>query len=429
MEPLRRSKRQVTQKSQGLAAVNDQNDPTHQDQEEAEGYEGDEGLIMPPKRKRSKRTRKSHAEKNEESHKKKKLKGAGGITEVLPFQYEDAGHRASLGYEFWKSRHHQWEQDFMEEDLAGVVWDSFATPWVYQEPSEEDINMAVTLCDFITPSEEAGLVLDCPVEEPEEEIPLTSPVTVDLRTNLGVITINKELLCRKVPYFSKMFEGSFSEAKTNTAWLPEDHYKDVSDMMYWVLHGTLPPLVFEWKASVDDLDESPLEDNRKDSYTIAMKFSYIELYVLADKFCLMELANLIVDYIMRSLKLMSRSMLPLEDIAEIYEKVPENTGLRRLAAYSFTQRMDYRFRNVWPAEDLGHMLQTVDGLATDHINLVRLYSNSSIKFKSPEDLAQCRFHDHCNGKTCDGISYRDRATLKRPEKRQVELLGFEYLAY
>jgi hypothetical protein len=35
--------------------------------------------------------------------------------------------------------------------------------------------------------------------------------------------VHKALLCKKVPYFDKMFNGEFREASQNVAKFPDDH--------------------------------------------------------------------------------------------------------------------------------------------------------------------------------------------------------------
>ncbi|ESZ96700.1 hypothetical protein SBOR_2910 [Sclerotinia borealis F-4128] len=282
---------------------------------------------------------------------------------VSSFRYR--GKEACLGWQTRRSLLKQWRKDFERQDLAGVVWGDVATSREYQEPSEKDQKMAAKICNFETPSEKAGLILHCPAEQEEDNISNQEVVELHVGSENEVIHVSK-ILCKKIPYFSKMFEGSFQEATSNSASFPEDEVDAFHALIYWVNNGYLPPWIIYLDANGDDTDRKVSSA----SVRVQVGFDFVGLYVLADKFCAFNLMNFITDYVIRSLEL-NESVLPIEDISEIYANAPANTGLRRLACYSFYYSVKSCSQTNWPTKDLASLLQTDDGLAIDFIDLMR----------------------------------------------------------
>lgn len=68
----------------------------------------------------------------------------------------------------------------------------------------------------------------------------TEIVTLYVGTDEQKFIAYKDVLCNKVPYFDKMFNGGFEEANTLIARFPEDDPKPFDLMLGWVYEGTLP---------------------------------------------------------------------------------------------------------------------------------------------------------------------------------------------
>ncbi|KAI9643279.1 hypothetical protein NHQ30_007896 [Ciborinia camelliae] len=431
MIPPKRNKRQSAGHSENVGTTKNK-EKKHvpvaaaaEDKKKTAEYEGTEETPRPTKRHKGRSTQDSNIPDTDKIKKQEKEKKEVRqiLVQIAVFKYR--GQRKSLAWESWQSRLEQWREDFKEEELAGVVWDDCVTPWEYQEPLKEDQKLAAKICDFETPSEKAGVILHCPVECREEEISNPEIVKLCVGPEKKVLRVNKEILCKKIPYFSKMFQGSFQEAASNSASFPEDDLEAFCVLMHWVRNGNLPPWIIRPKnREIDPLDP----DEEVDVVQVYSSFDFIELYALADKFCVFNLMNLITDYVVRTLEL-DGSWFTIEDISDIYAKAPENSGLRRLACFIFNCLMESHSVMRLPPEDLASALQTIDGLAVDSINFLRSRS-SQVDFISPEDVPACEFHDHRDGEICDQKQFKDRSSgLKRLQKHDMVPNGFEYLAY
>ncbi|RAL62006.1 hypothetical protein DID88_002495 [Monilinia fructigena] len=412
MELFTRNRRKGSLASEDLETL-------EEERENTEGYEQDEVTIGVVDRRREKQVGDSwfwDDEREDRNASPASVKSAcfqfGKCLEILEWQS-------------WQSPVRDWMEYFKEFEWAGVVWDDSVIPW--KESLEEDQDLAARLCNFETPSEKAGLILDCPVEEyqeVEEEIP--NPEVVELHVGLEkkVIRVNKKLLCKKIPYFSKMFQGSFQEAISNAASFPEDEVEAFNDLIYWVSNGHLPPctIYYENEGFYPNQEIQGIAPVR-----IAFGYDYLELYALADKFCIFNLMNLITDYVIGLLAL-DASVLPIQDISDIYATAPENSGLRRLACYIFNYYIESCSKVRYPVKDLAYLLRTVDDLAIDTITLKR--SQAAEPFVSPEGLAACDFHDHSHGEICEGKKFREQSPgLRRPQKLHPQRIRLQYLTY
>lgn len=95
--------------------------------------------------------------------------------------------------------------------------------------------------------------------------------------------IHKKLLCSKVPYFDKMFNGGFKEAVQNSVTLPEDNPESFDILQCWVYTGVLRPL------------ETTFNENRT-SWTSSWDVGY--MYNLSDRLCLLSLRDrVLVEYL------------------------------------------------------------------------------------------------------------------------------------
>lgn len=75
-------------------------------------------------------------------------------------------------------------------------------------------------------------------------------VTLIVGSNQEIFHVHKHLLCGKVEYFDRMFNGSFAEAQNNTGTFPDDDSKVFDHFLRWVYDGHIPRLQF--KKSEDE---------------------------------------------------------------------------------------------------------------------------------------------------------------------------------
>jgi hypothetical protein len=92
--------------------------------------------------------------------------------------------------------------------------------------------------------------------------------------------VHKKILCDKVPYFDKMFNGGFLEATEMKAILPEDDPVVYGLLLEWVYSGCY--------AKLD------IKDHTSSSGPFIER---IKLYAFAEKICLVPL----MDYTMTTL--------------------------------------------------------------------------------------------------------------------------------
>ncbi|TGO60644.1 hypothetical protein BOTNAR_0142g00150 [Botryotinia narcissicola] len=136
---------------------------------------------------------------------------------------------------------------------------------------------------------------------------------VDIRVGeeMKLFRVHKSLLCTRVPYFNKMFNSGFSESKTNSAVLREDGHEAFDVLVDWVYTSILPRDAGFW--------------------------GLVEVYVLADKICLPELMDQVMDTI--------QAECPLHptDASNIYNRLPKGSKLRLFAldiiTFEFTNLM------------------------------------------------------------------------------------------
>jgi len=95
------------------------------------------------------------------------------------------------------------------------------------------------------------------------------------------LRVHKSLLCDKIPCVTKMFRGSFSEAATSEVTFPEDTPEAFEVLISWVYHSRLPP-------------GAVTKNNDSQKWTEIL-WDHCKVYALANKFCLPELMDEVMD--------------------------------------------------------------------------------------------------------------------------------------
>ncbi|KAF7943174.1 hypothetical protein EAE96_011111 [Botrytis aclada] len=350
------------------------------------------------------------------------------LTNFVTFIYKNQS--VTIESEHWWSRLEQWRDDLRDEGLIGAVWDERAEPWKYQKRSQESKKMAADICDFETPSEKAGLVLHCPVEHKEDEqrddfTPLHCPtddqedgspekeiVKIYIGPEKFVIRVYKKILCEKIPYFEKIFDGTSQEAASNSVTFDHGDFEAFHDLMSWASNGHLP----RWEIFPDG---KKMNERMVDCPVVEVEtgFNWGGLYLLVNRLGMSNLMNLITDYVVRALEL-NRAILTKKDIAGIYEHTPEKCGLRRLACYSFNYDLDRCHPELWLRYCA--IAKSIDGLEDDSIALRRGLHGKKVTHTGIWDFPPCHFHDHLDGEVCDQKKLKDREVgIRRPQKNHT----------
>jgi hypothetical protein len=123
------------------------------------------------------------------------------------------------------------------------------------------------------------------------------------------------LICDRSDYFSKAFTGGFREADKGVMHLPKDDSQTFDSFINFIYRGTAPKFI-----KGEDL---PIEDAVM-CYTIK---KLIPLFFLAEKFCINELSNKVMDTI-QDIPLEHGKVPGETTIKQIYNNTRENSKLR-----------------------------------------------------------------------------------------------------
>lgn len=64
-------------------------------------------------------------------------------------------------------------------------------------------------------------------------------VKIEVGAEKEVFVVHKDLLCKKAPFFDKMFNGQFLEGHSQSAQLPEDDAITFKLFVAWIYHGII----------------------------------------------------------------------------------------------------------------------------------------------------------------------------------------------
>jgi hypothetical protein len=123
--------------------------------------------------------------------------------------------------------------------------------------------------------------------------------------------VHRAAICTKIPYFEKMFrDGGFAESYTKSATFAEDDPESFDLLLGWVYHDSIKvPAV---KTDGEDDPELSWKPN--------------SLYRLAEKICLPQLQDQVVDMVRESDR--QTCCLPSTDtMLQAYSETREKSGL------------------------------------------------------------------------------------------------------
>jgi BTB/POZ domain len=130
-------------------------------------------------------------------------------------------------------------------------------------------------------------------------------VTLKLHSTSAPIKLHKDIICKHCPFFDKAFNGSFEEAASKHINLESEELQPVQECIRWIYSGGI-------------FQEAPAPDF----------LQLCKLWVLADKWCMPTLQNLVIDRLEKEAK---RKLIPGSTITYIYSKTLPNSKLRGIA--------------------------------------------------------------------------------------------------
>ncbi|KAH9838104.1 BTB/POZ domain [Teratosphaeria destructans] len=194
-------------------------------------------------------------------------------------------------------------------------------------------------------------------------------------------TLHRNLLCHHSSYFETEFQGHEVPRGPDrgSLELPDDDPRGFELLVKWLYQGHL--------EDVSDF----IDDERKYDYAVACH----KLYVLCDKFDMVQLKNLAIDQY--RLGLHEAQLVPdAEEMDEIYRNSPHHSPFRKLMAkIAARQIMDPEVEK--DAESYRKCFADNPDFAVEMINNIRAMSGG-ILFDDPTTPDDdCLYHDHIDG--------------------------------
>ncbi|KAF4629529.1 hypothetical protein G7Y89_g8618 [Cudoniella acicularis] len=194
--------------------------------------------------------------------------------------------------------------------------------------------------------------------------------------------IQKKLLCNKIPYFDKMFNGGFKVASENIAQFPEDHADDfdllLSMATYSPQSNFLTPFMDTTNTSMDEEE-------------VDLPWNTVRFYCLTEELCLPEIADLILEiYISTS---DNYDSFPLVQTAyAAYTQTSEGSLLRKYMCWSTATRHEELFSKS-------------DEFLKDYLKYSRKGRETDPRKSDP-----CEFYMHDDGEIC---VHKDRGHIRK----------------
>ncbi|TVY81684.1 hypothetical protein LSUE1_G005999 [Lachnellula suecica] len=199
-------------------------------------------------------------------------------------------------------------------------------------------------------------------------------------------TVHKELLCNKIPYFQKMFQGGFNEAKTSVARFPEDEPESFDLLLGWVYEDKIRHLTKE--PSIEG-DTSGLDSS----------WDPDKLYGLAHKLCIPELMDSVIDTYRGFLK-MTHSGPSYSSFTDGYTLTRPGSPYRRFLALCLAHSLKGESDVIM--FDIPKMVQvTIDIPALSlHVMKILLEAPAEDYIVDPSEMPDCDFHTHEKTVSC-----------------------------
>ncbi|CCD46189.1 hypothetical protein BofuT4_P117390.1 [Botrytis cinerea T4] len=200
----------------------------------------------------------------------------------------------------------------------------------------------------------------------------------------ALFRVHKSFLCSKIPYFEKMFNGGFKEAKDGSASFPEDFPEAFDILIEWVYSGNL-----RWF----DIGTA----------TTGASWNFLKFYSLVEKICLTRLADFALDIYRKSCQKKNHVFESPAYVQEVYSFTSSQSGLRRL----FIQQLVWRFQTQEDSKENANDLfilamRSNDEIFTDFMFELRKHVKVAVpkdpRVLDPNNL--CEYHSHIREEDC-----------------------------
>jgi hypothetical protein len=221
----------------------------------------------------------------------------------------------------------------------------------------------------------------------------TDTVTIYVGPKRKKFLVHKKLICDRSEYFSKAFKGGFQETEKGVMYLPEDDIEAFDSFVNFIYRNTLPKFV---------KDEDPPTEDAIDEYGCE---KLAPLFYLAEKYCMNELANKVMDAIQdHGLKY---EVMPGEaDMRTFYENTRHKSKLRLYGTLcvlyeTLLQDGDYTEEYVRLANTFPDFAADYFMLHRKHRELLSIGNVADPRIRNDEEgFGKCYFHTHGKGEKC-----------------------------
>ncbi|KAF7885358.1 uncharacterized protein EAF01_011423 [Botrytis porri] len=200
----------------------------------------------------------------------------------------------------------------------------------------------------------------------------------------AVFTVHKTILCEKIAFFDKMFNGKFLEGITHCAKMPEDNIEAFKLMIGWVYSGVIEPGIGLTFANGNSAS-TPL----------------LELVILAEKYDINALVDATMDYLIKLLQV-KRIIIGESLWVYTYENTRRTSKLRlfftRTAIYAMRFK-DGEFTSspkFWTVKAIHSILSRNPEILMDYLALTQ-----GVKLQEDPLMApSCDYHRHEVNEEC-----------------------------
>ena len=202
----------------------------------------------------------------------------------------------------------------------------------------------------------------------------------------------KAKLCTRIPYFDKMFNGISKEASDNVAYLKEDDPASFDLLADWANH----PTTSESPRWIRELTTIKHKEGNK-----VASWDPVRFYSLAEKYCLPELQDLIMDALVQYHK--EQNELPSVDfVFRAYKHTSTGSPLARYCAESIFYVMEEAAEDdKWPTKEVAHLFRELPTFASEYISVQRKRKGGfHFRGADPRGASPCYFHTHGRDKPC-----------------------------
>ncbi|TGO18013.1 hypothetical protein BTUL_0013g00900 [Botrytis tulipae] len=176
-----------------------------------------------------------------------------------------------------------------------------------------------------------------------------------------LIRVHKGILCRKIPYFDKMFNGPWVESANNSATFPDDTFESFDLLIGWVYSGRLSQLNHQ-----EDYERFT-RDNLRDAQRVHHK------------------------------------LYNLDCVKEMYKESQKGSGYRLYGLHTliFVFRSPKSiFTTHWPTHLIHGILKDDDDLCNDFLAALRDEVCNGKAMTDPRVGNNCVYHSHKIDEEC-----------------------------